>query len=197
MTNKDKSKSTKIAQLRKEAQKLRWFINAFSEHMERTEKDTGNSFNLSQEKLVKVFHDWLKSFEHQKPKYLEQYPSYVGFASGLMLKYLLHHQPVEVKSKQKEADNNKPEYFWPEGYLYVGYCLNIRSLVLDKDFGIQTTFSEDLQDLRTWWSFKENISEDTSNALAFLDLFAGSSPNWNTPNIFRPLSSDPKPKKIK
>ncbi|CAN0599054.1 unnamed protein product, partial [Ectocarpus sp. 12 AP-2014] len=45
--------------------------------------------------------------------------------------------------------------------------------------------SAELDDLRTWWSFKENVGEDPSLAIAFLDLFAGDQPEWSTPDIFQ------------
>ena len=37
-------------------------------------------------------------------------------------------------------------------------------------------------DLRIWWSYRENAGEDPSQAIAFLDLFTGTEPNWWTPD---------------
>ena len=37
--------------------------------------------------------------------------------------------------------------------------------------------------IKTWWSFRENIAEDKSTAIAFLDLFVKS--RLDLPQIFR------------
>ena len=37
-------------------------------------------------------------------------------------------------------------------------------------------------DLRTWWSYRENVGEDPALAIAFLDMFIGSEPNWVMPD---------------
>ena len=50
----------------------------------------------------------------------------------------------------------------------------------------------DLGDLRTWWSFRENVFEDDSLAIAFLQLFAGVEPNWTTPSLFNPHDAGPR-----
>ncbi|MDA4635536.1 hypothetical protein NZA98_31350, partial [Escherichia coli] len=38
-------------------------------------------------------------------------------------------------------------------------------------------------DLRTWWSYKENVTEMPGYAVAFLDKFLGAEPNWVMPNL--------------
>ena len=80
---------------------------------------------------------------------------------------------------------SKPAYFWPEGYLYVSFCLMVRGLVLKEDYDKAQISGDALESIKTWWSFRENIAEDRATAIAFLDLFAGEEPNWTFPQIFR------------
>lgn len=171
--------------LRKSAQRLRWFVDAFEDQVRNTEAQTGNAFSIDRGLLAQVFADWLNSFEAQKPTRDNDKPAYVGFAAGLMLRTLIKHKPVSLINRPEGADDSNPAYFWPEGYLYVAFCLNVRGLVLEADYHFEQHPSDALSETRTWWSFKENVHEDPSLAIAFLDLFAGDDPEWTMPELFR------------
>ena len=127
----------------------------------------------------------LKAFTAQKPKAAADKLAFVGFAAGLMLRTLITRKPVSVAGMPENADPALPACFWPEGHLYVAYCLHVRSLVLEKDFKGRQHATEHLGELRTWWSFKENVEQDPAWAIAFLDLFAGEEPDWHVPGLFR------------
>ena len=176
--------------VRKSAQRLRWFVGAFESQVAKTSYETGNRFSVDTVALADVFANWIKAFETQKPERQEDKAAYVGFAAGLMLKALIRGKPVKVLSKPDNADETNPAYFWPEGYLYVAFCLNVRGLVLENDFHAAQNISPVLNEVRTWWSFRENVNEDPSLAIAFLDLFAGDEPEWTMPELFRSGRSD-------
>ena len=175
--------------LRKSAQQLRWFVQNFEKQAHRTEAQTGNTFSVDREVLTQVFVEWLRSFEAQKPSQEAAKEAYVGFAAGLMLRNLVRRDPVAVTSLAPDADLDNPAYFWPEGYLYVAFCLNVRGRVLEQDFDITQTLSDTLSETRTWWSLRENVLEDPAIAIAFLDLFVGNEPQWSAPDVFRLKSS--------
>ncbi|MEM7613936.1 MAG: hypothetical protein AAF245_02755 [Pseudomonadota bacterium] len=170
----------------KSVRRLRWFLTSFNKQVERTEAETGNTFEVNTALLSAVFVDWLRAFEAQKPTSDSDRLPYVGFASGLMLRTLVRHKPVTVARRPAGCDESNPAYFWPEGYLYVAYCLNVRALVLEQDFHEKQRLVPELNEARTWWSFKENAQADPDLAIAFLDLFAGDAPQWDMPSIFRP-----------
>ena len=176
---------TQSTPVRKSAQRMRWFLSVFSDQVSQLEKETGNRFDTDNGVLASVFAEWLKAFEAQKPQNVEDKEAYVGFAAGLMLRSLLNHKPLRIQSRPANADDSNPAYFWPEGYAYVAFCLNVRGLVLSQDFGGAQQTNESLEDVRTWWSFRENVSENPGLAMAFLDLFAGDDPNWDAPDLFR------------
>lgn len=171
--------------LHKSAQRMRWFIGAFEEQIERTSRETGTCYRVDQICLAEVFAEWLKAFRAQKPADSADNPSYVGFAAGLMLKTLIAKRPVTVEALPEGADASNPAYFWPEGYLYVAFCLNVRGLVISTDYHGEQHPGDELGDLRAWWSFKENVERDSGLAIAFLDLFAGEEPEWTMPELFR------------
>jgi hypothetical protein len=147
--------------------------------------ETGVVFTIDQALLAEVFAEWLTSFNAQKPQASEGNLAYVGFAAGLMLRTLIVKKPLRVVSKPNCADAALPVHFWPEGYLYVTYCLKVRGMVIERDFDGHQHANAMLGDIRTWWSFKENAAEDPSLALAFLDLFASEEPDWDMPGLFR------------
>ena len=171
--------------IRKSAQRFRWFFRSFEEKAALITEEAGVGFSVDQAVLAQVFADWLKSFNAQKPEASEDNPAYVGFAAGLMLRTLIVKKPITSISKPEDADDTLPVYFWPEGYLYVTYCLHVRGMVIEMDFdGLQKTDAL-LGNKRTWWSFKENVARDPSMAIAFLDLFASEPPDWTMPGLFR------------
>ena len=177
--------ATHTAPVRKSARRLRWFLAVFQDQLAGIEAETGNRYEVDEAALAAAFADWLKDFQAQKPEHSEEKAAYVGFAAGLMLRALIKHAPIRAISKPGPADEASPAQFWPEGYAYVAFCLNVRGLVLTQDFQSEQALSEALNDVQTWWSFKENVAEDPGLALGFLDLFAGDTPDWETPDLFR------------
>lgn len=153
--------------------------------MAATQANTGNRLELNHGTLTEVFVEWLQAFDAQKPTRPNEKEAYVGFAAGLMLRALIRRAPVTVGALAADADLGRPAYFWPEGYLYVSFCLNIRGRVLESDFQATQTLSPILNEARTWHSFRENVAEDPSLAIAFLDLFAGDEPQWSAPSLFQ------------
>ena len=80
--------------IRKSAQRLRWFFRSFEEQVALITEETGVGFRVDQAVLTKVFADWLKAFNAQKPEASKDNPAYVGFAAGLMLRTLIVKKPI-------------------------------------------------------------------------------------------------------
>ena len=95
---------------------------------------------------------------------------------------LLEADPVTVGGG---SAGSSPEIaaFWPQGFVYTGYCLTILQAVLLQEYGESPAVPELIDDLRVWWSFRENVGEDLASALGFFDLFVGIQPNWAFPTV--------------
>lgn len=171
--------------LRRAVRRLRWFKSTFDRQLETITSDTGITYHLNTPKLTRCFIHWLEAFEAQKPERTDQRQAYIGFASGLMLRQLIEDQPLAAGRLPDHANPELPACFWPEGFAYVMYCLNVRRAVMKEEFGEDFSLSPVVTEIRTWHSFKENVSEDSSAALGFLDLFAGIEPDWSMPAIFK------------
>ena len=181
------------APVRKSARRLRWFKKALYRQVEALSEENGIAYQVDDAEVRALFLRWLEAFEAQKPASLEDRADFVNFASGLMLRELLRANAVTSLSLPEGADRSKPVYYWPEGYLYVMLCLTIRAAIFRQDFAVENaTCSANSEDLRTWWSFKENMeTEDLNLAIGFLELFAGVTPDWNRPNRFSAGSAEP------
>lgn len=171
--------------VRKAVQRLRWFHKSFHDQVAQCAHTTGVSFSVDDKKLTAGFIEWLRAFDAQKPHNADSRRAYVGFAAGLMLRTMIRHNPLTATRLPDSFDAADPAYFWPEGYVYVTFCLNIRAAVLEQDFHEDQRLAPELTDLRSWWSFRENIKNDSSLAIAFLDLFAGEVPNWTMSAVFQ------------
>jgi len=171
--------------LRKAVRRLRWFTRLFRAQLDETARETGNEYELDRVKLAEAFTAWLAAFNAQKPGREEDRRDYVGFAAGLMLRMLIEKAPVRLRTAPPDADPALPCHYWPEGYLYVAFCLNTRGLVLEHDFHGAQKPARELGDIRSWWSFRENVEEDPALAIAWLELFAGEEPDWTMPELFR------------
>lgn len=173
------------APVRKAVQRLRWFHRSFHDQVSECARTTGVAFSVDDKCLTAGFVEWLRAFDAQKPDNPDSRRAYVGFAAGLMLRTMIRHNPLTATHLPTGYDSGDPAYFWPEGYVYVTFCLNIRAAVLEQDFHEDQRLAPELTDLRSWWSFRENIKDDPSLAIAFLDLFAGEVPNWTMSAVFQ------------
>jgi len=186
--------------VRKTIRRARWFVSSFRDFIAEVEQDTGQVLSLDEPKLLQAFGNWFRAFEAQKYKAQEHRLEYVTFAAGLMLRELVRHGPVTASPSQGSHD--QPATFWPEGYLYVSFCLAVRDAVIEQDFSLTADTAPKLGDLRAWWSFRENVEEDVNLAIGFFEEFAGETPNWTMPGQFLPqriekqLGTKPQPRKL-
>ena len=168
------------------ARRLRWFVRSFHDQAARTAAETGVRYEIDDRRLAELFVGWLRAFERQKPGEDADRAAYVGFAAGLMLRTLVDRSPARARAVPDGKSADHPAYYWPEGYLYVAYCLNVRGLVMEHDFHESQRDVPELTELGVWWSFRENVGQDPDTAIGFLDMFAGDEPDWTMPGIFRP-----------
>ena len=169
---------------RKSVQRLRWFKSTFEEQVQAASLRTGIDYDTNAQVLTRCFLQWVRAIEKIKPSNTEDRLAFVGFAAGKMLKELIVNNPLVLNNTPKAMDLDLPEYFWPQGYVYVSYCLNVRQFILQQDFDTNIQNSTSIDEIRSWWSFKENTAEMPDYAISFLDMFAGEEPNWNSPGLF-------------
>ena len=173
-------------QVRRAVRRLRWFRRAFLEQVAVVSEDCGIPFDVDTIRLADAFLEWSTAFERKKPTSRYDKRRYVDHVSGVMLDQLLRKAPLSARRDVSAQTSNSPAQFWPEGYTCVVFCLNVRSAVLAQDFGETVEDAPQMDSLRDWTSFRENVAERPESAISFLQHFAGLEPDWQFPDLFQP-----------
>lgn len=171
--------------LRIAVRRLRWFKVAFQGFVDATGRDLGCTFEIDDVKLAAAFMRWLTSIEIQKPADKSQRKDFFEFAAALMLRELTADMPVKARGPATLADPGSAAAFWPEGYCCTMFCLSVHTAAMEQEFHAHTTLDPAIDDLRHWWSFRENTLQDASFSSGFLQMLLGHQPNWMMPDVFR------------
>ncbi|MEK1853697.1 MAG: hypothetical protein AAAC48_17985 [Phyllobacterium sp.] len=174
--------------LRHRLRRLRWFRMAFRKNAAVIAEHYGYHFAIDETKLTRAFLNWIETVEKQKSYSSIDRKDFIIFASGLVLKELITEAPAKVDGEPKHGDSQASEMqdiiaFWPEGFLYTNYCVGAIAAICEQEFGVAPKIDACADDLRTWWSYRENVREMPGYAIAFLDKFLGAEPNWVMPNL--------------
>lgn len=170
--------------LRIAVRRLRWFKQAFQRHVEAYGRDLGCTFEIDDAKLAAVFVRWLDAIDKQSPSDKTQRRDFFEFAAALMLRELTADMPVAATTPPILAKPDSAAAFWPEGYCCTMFCLSVHSAAMAQEFHAETKVNPVIDDLRHWWSFRENSREDASFSSGFLQMILGRQPNWMLPDVF-------------
>jgi hypothetical protein len=171
--------------LRIAVRRLRWFKLAFQKFVEATAGDLGCTFEVDDVKLAAAFMRWLDAIEIQRPSDKAERKAFFEFAAALMLRELTADPPIKAKGPATRAAADSAAAFWPEGYCCTLFCLSVHAAAMEQEFHDQTALDPAIDDLRHWWSFKENAAQDASFSSGFLQMLLGHQPNWVMPDVFR------------
>jgi hypothetical protein len=174
--------------LRHRLRRLRWFRMAFRKNVVLIAEHYGYRFTIDETKLTSAFLNWIETVEQQKSFARIDRKDFIIFAAGLVLKELISEAPAKVQGHTPQTNPNAAEMadiiaFWPEGFLYTNFCVGTIAAIYEQEFGVAPQIASCANDLRTWWSYKENVNEIPGYAIAYLDKFLGAEPNWVMPNL--------------
>jgi hypothetical protein len=178
---------TGVPDLRHQVRHLRWFKSSFRRDAELVARHHGVALKIDDRRLTEAFLNWIEAFNRQKSYAALDRRDFTLFAAGLLLREFLRCRPVTAGETQPagtatSAESGSIMRFWPEGFLYTNYCLSVLSAVVQQEFGERLSLAKCAGDLRLWWSYRENVREDPSMAIAFFDKFVGEEPNWRVPD---------------
>jgi len=175
--------------LRHRLRQLRWFRATFRSSAKVVYETFGVRFEIDEAKLTRAFLDWIEVMEAQKRFAAIDRADFIVFAAGLVLRELIRQAPAreisgltEMIETEANAGTAEIVRFWPEGFLYTNYCVSAILAVHEQEFGTAPSIDKCADDLRIWWSYRENATEIPAYAVAFLDRFLGAEPNWITPD---------------
>lgn len=177
-----------VPDLRHRLRQLRWFRATFRGSAKAVTEMYGLRFEIDDRKLTKAFLDWIEAMEAQKSFAEIDRADFIVFAAGLVLVELIRQEPAKAMSMTglvetaSNAEALEIIRFWPEGFLYTNYCVSAISTIHEQEFGRAPGIDKCADDLRIWWSYRENATEMPAYAVAFLDRFLGTEPNWAEPD---------------
>ena len=183
-----KDELASVPDLRHRLRRLRWFRATFRNSARAVSQAYGLRFEIDETKLTRAFLDWIEVMEAQKLFAKLDRADFIVFAGGLVLRELIRQEPARVASGSLPANGAlageamEIVRFWPEGFLYTNYCVSAIAAVYEQEFGHAPAIDKCADDLRTWWSYRENVAEMPGYAVAFLDRFLGAEPNWIAPD---------------
>lgn len=170
--------------LRLAVRRLRWFKQAFLRYAAACGQEIGCTFTIDEGKLAEAFVRWLNAIETQKPADKTQRRAFFEFAAALMLRELVADLPLVATGPAQLAGADSAAAFWPEGYCCATFCLSVHAAAMEQEFHQSTELDPAFDDLRHWWSFRENAHQDTAFSAGFLQLLLGHTPNWVMPDVF-------------
>lgn len=178
--------------LRHRLRRLRWFRATFRASARAVGERYGLAFEIDEARLTRAFLDWVELVEPQKGFARLDRADFIIFAAGLVLRELVRQNPARavvgqgVPPAAGHGDAmDEIVRFWPEGFLYTNYCVSAIAAIHEQEFGRAPALDACADDLRTWWSYRENATEMPAYAVAFLDRFLGAEPNWVLPDSAR------------
>jgi hypothetical protein len=164
---------------------MRWFRTAFEAYVKAIGGRIGCTYKIDDAKLAVIFVRWLRAVELQKPSRSQDRHDYFEFAAGLMLRELTVDMPLIALAPPSKCLADSAATFWPEGYACTMFCLTVHSAAMEQEFKDKPQVSPVIEDLRHWWSFKENAQMEASFSVGFLLTLLGHQPNWMMPDVFR------------
>jgi hypothetical protein len=171
--------------LRIAVRRLRWFKQAFQRHVDIYGRELGCAFEIDEPRLASVFVRWLEAIERQKPADKTQRRAFFEFAAGLMLRELVSDMPLRATTPATLSKPDSAAAFWPEGYCCTMFCVSVHAAAMAQEFHTATEIDPSFDDLRQWWSFRENTRQDVGFSAGFLQMVLGREPNWMFPDVFR------------
>lgn len=191
-----KTSMMQMPDLRHRLRQLRGFSRAFRNNAELIERHFGVRYHIDEKSLHAAFFNWIDALDAQGETAKLDRADYIVFCGGLALAELVRANPATIAdlpartggdSDGESIDRANAEIvgFWPEGFLYTNFCICSIAAVQEQESAPSLNLEKAASDLRTWWSFRENATEDPAAAIPFLDSFFGLSPNWQYPMVAR------------
>lgn len=170
------------------ATRLSSFNELLREHCRSMSSRCGISVEINERALTAAFFAWAQIVENHASDSHRKTPDYFQFLVGSLLARLLAAHVVEavpgVEEGRSKHNDNAIAKWWPTGFALTTFCVELVRKVIAQECGQIVTASPKFGDIKIWQSFRENLLEEPSIAIAYFDDFMGLSPNWRNPSFF-------------
>jgi hypothetical protein len=172
-----------------EARRFRTILKSFERNLDLLFRETPFAPHVDHAALATAFSNWRQRFD--ATKYLAEIDrrDFTIYAAGLMLKELISAAPLKTVPRSETLPTVVHKHTehalasWPEGYAYTSFCLSVAAAILRESGELEPDAAKASDDPSFWSTFKENVAENPSAAIAFFDLVCGKEPNWDAPDV--------------
>jgi hypothetical protein len=145
----------------------------------------GIRIEIDSRHFTRAFFVWLDAISHNDDYRRRNPRDFYQFACGALLRELLHekavhsatHAPLQAQTPVDVAS------WWPAGYMLTYFCIGLLKRTLREECGLDVEPADALSQPEVWQSFRENLVEEPSLAIAYFDKFMGLEPNWREPGF--------------
>ncbi|QGZ65116.1 hypothetical protein [Paraburkholderia acidisoli] len=179
------------------ATRLSSFKEALADWCRAISANQGVSLETSDRAVTHAFFAWTQVLENAESHLHRNAPDYYQFLCGALLAELLRHHAVHalpsvhsdaaphpahpVHPDQPGKPGDAIAQWWPEGYALTHFCVDLVRKVTAQECAQIVAASGKLGNIKVWQSFRENLLEEPSIAIAYFDDFMGVAPNWRNP----------------
>jgi hypothetical protein len=159
--------------LHSKAQSWSWFRPAFGRTLQDGIAQPSSIWSIDEEGLAKAFFSWAESVELYAPYETVDGADFRHFMLGLLLQRLLEAQPPVLRDTTPALAAVPLTRF---------VLTLLQALHMNAGTAALTLDEAALAGPR-WDSFLENVAEDASNAICFLDQMTGLQPAWQSRSL--------------
>jgi hypothetical protein len=159
--------------LHSKAQSWSWFRPAFGRALQDGIAQPSSIWTIDEEGLAKAFFSWAESVELYAPYETVDGADFRHFMLGLLLQRLLEAQPPVLRDTTPALAAVPLTRF---------VLTLLQALHMNAGTAALTLDEAALAGPR-WDSFLENVAEDASNAICFLDQMTGLQPAWQSRSL--------------
>lgn len=171
------------------ATRLSSFNELLREHCRAVTSEFGIPVEIRDRALTAAFFAWARIVENHAADPHRKIPDYFQFLIGSLLAQLLAAHAIDavprIEGHRSGEDDNAIAEWWPTGFASTTFCVGLVRKVIAQECGQIVATSEKFGDIKIWQSFRENLLEEPSIAIAYFDDFMGLEPNWRNPSFFR------------
>jgi hypothetical protein len=164
---------------------LQWFRASFEQGADLLARRIDAEIEVDGDRSSLACLSWSEKLALQKDFSIHDGQAYGRFACGLLLADLFRTAPLRVTRAPRSSERSglpaetwAIAEFWCEGFILTSFCTSLLDGILQQEFQRSATLAPVASEMRTWWSFRENVQEEPARAIGFFDLLLGNEPHW-------------------